>query len=395
MKVNPVSLVFILALVYPIVKGFLFKYSSSDIKRDIMDLCSNISLVISLFFGVIFSKKVFLEHEEGVYKTIYEAIPYEITSFIDGHNLVYYAVVIPVSIYVVYKVLDVIFNLINRFTLYPFADGVERVLEDKSSFFKRVAGAVFQVPKAVIYVLFFAFLLNILSMFNILGEYNKYLEGSKTYNYLCREVVIPVTNSSLAKQLPTILDNSFKVVVQDAEEDKAAPANSKSVINQNKRRVIIYYNGVTLEEAVESNSSIDTFAVKLASKGSSYDKAKTLYKWIGENIDYDYDKANKVLRNDFSTKSGAVEAFETKKGICFDYSSLYVAMARANGLKVRIITGEGFNGVSWVSHAWNQVYIPEQDKWINVDTTFYQGGNYFDTKRFSADHREAKVAGEW
>jgi transglutaminase-like putative cysteine protease len=72
-----------------------------------------------------------------------------------------------------------------------------------------------------------------------------------------------------------------------------------------------------------------------------------------------------------------------------------VAMARANGLKVRIITGEGFNGVSWVSHAWNEVFIPEENKWIKVDPTFYKGGNYFNSKRFDLDHRDAKIAGEW
>jgi hypothetical protein len=62
---------------------------------------------------------------------------------------------------------------------------------------------------------------------------------------------------------------------------------------------------------------------------------------------------------------------------------------------VRIITGEGFNGVSWVSHAWNQVYIPERDEWINVDPTFYKGGNYFDSIRFEVDHESDEIAGEW
>ncbi|NFF68539.1 transglutaminase-like domain-containing protein, partial [Clostridium sporogenes] len=73
----------------------------------------------------------------------------------------------------------------------------------------------------------------------------------------------------------------------------------------------------------------------------------------------------------------------------------FIAMCRANDIKVRLITGEGFNGVSWVSHAWNQVYIPEEGRWINVDTTFYKGGNYFDTKRFDIDHRKSQIAGEW
>jgi hypothetical protein len=41
------------------------------------------------------------------------------------------------------------------------------------------------------------------------------------------------------------------------------------------------------------------------------------------------------------------------------------------------------------------VYIPEEGKWINVDTTFSKGGNYFNTRMFDLDHRNAKIIGEW
>ena len=102
-----------------------------------------------------------------------------------------------------------------------------------------------------------------------------------------------------------------------------------------------------------------------------------------------------ILNNDFRIGSGAIETFETKKGICFDYACLYVAMCRANNIKVRLITGEGFNGVSWVGHAWNQVYVAKENRWINVDTTFSKGGNYFDTQRFNIDHKTSEIAGEW
>ncbi|MPM54124.1 hypothetical protein SDC9_100897 [bioreactor metagenome] len=70
-------------------------------------------------------------------------------------------------------------------------------------------------------------------------------------------------------------------------------------------------------------------------------------------------------------------------------------MARANGMKVRLIVGEGFNGKTWISHAWNEVYIPEEDRWVNVDPTFYIGGNYFDNEGFNLEHKNRKVAGEW
>lgn len=395
MNINPISFILIAAFIYPILKGFLLKFSSRDLKLDIKEVESNISFIISLFLGIYFSKKIFIEHGNGIYKNIYEAIPVEIRAYIDNKMLIFYLVIIPLMVLIFYKILGLILEGINYITFYPILDGLEKFIQNKSSISKRISGAISQIPKAASYTLIIALLINIGSMFNILSKYNVYLEESKIYSILCKEIVVPLSNSKLAKQLPSILDNSFKVVVKEAEV-KDTEGTSIPASNTSGRRVIIYYNGITLDEGIKSNETINSFARNLTEKASKdIEKARILYDWVGRNIDYDYDKANSVLNNDFSIRSGAIAAFETKKGICFDYACLYAAMARANGLKVRIITGDGFNGVSWVSHAWNQVYIEEESKWVNVDPTFYKGGNYFDSKRFNIDHRNEKIAGEW
>jgi hypothetical protein len=393
LKFNPITLVLILAFAYPVIKGFLSKFSSSGLKGDIQEVGSNIAFIASLFLGVFFSKKIFIEHDSGIYKDIYESIPQKVLAFTESNNMIFYAVVIPAMVFIFYQITSFLMELINKITLYPVVDILGRFIENKSSLFKRLSGAIIEVPKGLVYVLFITFLINILSIFNMTSKYSAFLEDSKPYNFLCREVVIPATNSSVAKQLPNILNNSFKVVVKDAGSQSSEGSITDIASNN---RVVVYYNGVTLEEGIKSNSSIDTFAKELGSKGaSSRDKAKLIYNWVGSNISYDYDKADRVLSNDFNIKSGAISAFQTRKGICFDYACLFTAMARANGLKVRIMTGEGFNGVSWVSHAWNEVYIPEEDKWYKVDPTFYKGGNYFNSRRFDLDHRAAQVAGEW
>ena len=106
-------------------------------------------------------------------------------------------------------------------------------------------------------------------------------------------------------------------------------------------------------------------------------------------------RAQELEEGDVNLKSGAIAAFDTREGVCFDYASLYVAMARDAGLKVRLITGEGFDGTQWVSHAWNQVYIPSQNKWINVDCTFYDAGNFFNSSDFNEYHKDVSIAGQW
>lgn len=161
---------------------------------------------------------------------------------------------------------------------------------------------------------------------------------------------------------------------------------------------IIVYNGITVDEGIKSNEEIDNKAVKLTKNAKSdRERAKILYTWIGSNIKYDNDKAKKVLAdNDTSEmpEGGAIDAFKNRSGICFDKACLYVAMTRAVNLKVRLVGGQAYNGQEYVGHAWNQVYLSDENTWINVDTTFYDGGNYFDSNLFNK-HNAQEIVGEW
>lgn len=164
-------------------------------------------------------------------------------------------------------------------------------------------------------------------------------------------------------------------------------------INSNK---IIYYNGVTIEQGVKSDEAINSKAVSLTNScKSDRERAKKIYAWIGTNIEYDDLKAEKVLSSQNVKDSGAISAFHNRNGICFDYACLYVAMSRAIGLDVRLVTGDAYNGEEYISHAWNEVYLKDENKWINVDSTFYKAGNYFDSKDFNETHRKNNTAGEW
>ncbi|MGM9933581.1 transglutaminase family protein [uncultured Clostridium sp.] len=161
---------------------------------------------------------------------------------------------------------------------------------------------------------------------------------------------------------------------------------------------IVIYNGTTIDEGIKSNDEIDAKAIKLTRDASNdRERAKILYDWIGSNIEYDDEKAELVLSGIDRAEmpeSGARCAFDTRSGVCFDKACLYVAMSRAAGLRVRLISGEAFDGEKYVGHAWNQIYLKDENKWINVDTTFYDAGNYFDSNLFN-EHKVENIAGEW
>lgn len=385
MDVNLINILLIIVFLYPITKGFLMKFSSDSLKYELQQLWSNIAFVIALFYGIYFCSEVFMSPKKQPYINLHHMLPGFIHDALEVRPGLVYLLLMPTIVFILHKLIYWLMDILSRISFYPLLEAVEEFMKSKSAILKHIVGAAIQLPRSIAYVLIFAFILNVLSIYKVNPELNRYLEKSSGYKYLCKEYIIPLTNTPLAKQLPNVLNNSFKVVTKEGE-----PTST------HKGRTIVYYNGVTLEEGVRSNAAIDNFARELVlGEDNSLIKARKIYNWVGSNISYDQEKAKRVLNNDLNIRSGAIATYESRKGICFDYACLYAAMCRADGLKVRLVTGEGFNGVSWVGHAWNQVYIPELSKWVNVDATFYNGGNYFNNKRFDKDHRDANIVGEW
>lgn len=95
------------------------------------------------------------------------------------------------------------------------------------------------------------------------------------------------------------------------------------------------------------------------------EKAKLLYSHIVNNYNYDYDKLATLpttyLPNIDST-------FKDKAGICYDFSSLYAAMLRSQGIYAKLVKGYTPNATGY--HAWNEVYDSAKKRWIIIDTTY-------------------------
>jgi len=108
-------------------------------------------------------------------------------------------------------------------------------------------------------------------------------------------------------------------------------------------------------------------------KKSDLAKVRAIYKYIIKNIKYDKNKMKKTTDEYIPELE---EIYSSKKGICFDYASLFAAMCRANNIKNKVVLGyhEGDG------HAWNEVYIKGKGKiakgisskggWKRLDSTF-------------------------
>lgn len=113
---------------------------------------------------------------------------------------------------------------------------------------------------------------------------------------------------------------------------------------------------------------------------SDFEKISSIFDYVTSNISYDYDKASSVTSGYLPDISSILSS---KKGICFDYASVFAAMCRAQGIPTKLATGYVNQNSSMVYHAWNYVYTQEKG-WVTV--SFYlnkKGYNLVDATFYS------------
>jgi len=105
------------------------------------------------------------------------------------------------------------------------------------------------------------------------------------------------------------------------------------------------------------------------------EKALAIYDWVAKNISYDYALYKTGNHTIVNTSKDVLKA---KTGLCRDYAFLTAALARAAGIKIRVVYGQAKSNNDWINHAWNEMYL--DGKWVAVDACWDAGyiknGNY-------------------
>lgn len=380
MNFNIVIIILVLIFVIPIFLGFIKGFNYRSGKYELFNLEKDIVVLVTIVLGAINSN------------IILNILNYIKSNIVFLNNLnglayrIYYIIGFIILLIILYNIIMLFIRLINLIIFDPLLKLIDRLGQSLGTGFTRICGVIFAIPNSIINIIIAAFIIKALLLLPLPTYIINQIDNSNIYNYLNTNIVEQITDSSLVKNFPKLLNNSLKI----------ENGNNGELSDNNSNGAITYYNGVTLAQAVKSSPAIDVKTQEIiAGKRTDEAKAYAIYQWVGQNITYDNKKAQELEEGDVNLKSGAIAAFDTREGVCFDYASLYVAMARDAGLKVRLITGEGFDGTQWVSHAWNQVYIPSQNKWINVDCTFYDAGNFFNSSDFNEYHKDASIAGQW
>ncbi|WP_261378472.1 transglutaminase domain-containing protein [Paenibacillus agilis] len=195
------------------------------------------------------------------------------------------------------------------------------------------------------------------------GGFSRAIQASDLYQEVSNRIVKPVAGSWITEKLPVL---------------------SSQVERQFKEMMHRRYE--VIDQQIPQN--IEQAAVKITEGAASdKEKARKLYDWIGTRIQYDWDKANNYLDKGVWKEQSPADTFKEKAGVCIDYARLYAMMARTVDLQVKVITGLGYDGKGgYGPHAWNSVYLTEEEKWILLDTTWASTGDWFDRPDFSKTH---------
>lgn len=137
----------------------------------------------------------------------------------------------------------------------------------------------------------------------------------------------------------------------------------------------LYLNSIVNIDWNEENDSISFLEQLLENNMSDTLKVEMIHEYLAESLSYDSDK--------YSAIEGAYlpdidDIFESKSGICYDFSSLLASLLRSEGIQTKLVMG--YRADTSVYHAWNEVYL--NDEWQIIDLTldiqYFQKGYMYE-----------------
>lgn len=191
------------------------------------------------------------------------------------------------------------------------------------------------------------------------AEYFPLMQGSGDYT-------IQIYEQLDGKVYSAVLDFSVPLSVTDEVEMYLYP----------NRYVMFTEKSECVKKSAQLCAGIDDDIQKIAE----------IFRYITDNVTYDYDLAATV-------KSGYIPdpdaVFEKNSGICFDYASLFAAMTRSQNIPTRLVIGYASPDIY---HAWNEVYTKETG-WITPELLLSEKGyNLVDATFYAGSENKKKIA---
>lgn len=147
------------------------------------------------------------------------------------------------------------------------------------------------------------------------------------------------------------------------------------------------------EKVQSDNETIIALTKSITQDAQNDEEAfAAIYQHVTSMIKYDYPNYNNG--NYVNVDYNALYTLESGIAVCEGYSNLIAAMARAYGIRAKVIFGKALVGQGRMgAHGWNEVFI--NDEWKVVDSTWDAGRKnqkyyFMDQAVFAQDHFKEK-----
>ncbi len=180
-------------------------------------------------------------------------------------------------------------------------------------------------------------------------------DGEKNYQFEWKNPRAGSYNYALSASIQS--EQNFPKVYKKITFPYASPAD---IEEYTKPTAKTESDDQQIKETANSIISGETDAYKIAYK---------LADWVHGHVTYDTAYWQDVWP--------ATDVLETGRGVCDEYSNLFIALARGVGLPARYVVGSVYTNLPDVNdfqyHAWAEVWFPDYG-WIPFDPTFAEYG---------------------
>ncbi len=371
-SLNLVTIVLLVILGVSIIQGAV-RGAAGSARHLVQRLIEGVFTIVALIGAWITAAKLspYIHHwltEQGI------SIP---TEKLTAWQQVYYMLVtslrdfplfrIGICFILAYMLYSMVLNLVQaliRASALSYAEDHTPTKRSSLSWLSCSAGAGLGIVSGSGRVLLFIAGLFIFNSLFPSSSFSSYINQSELYQIGASKVIQPVGGEWIDKQLPVIT--------------KSVTDEYQKVLRRKYDIVDQHIPDHIEDAAIEITRGLET----------DKDKAKALYEWVGTRVQYDWEKVRLLEEEQVWKEQTPIQTFDSRQGVCIDYSRLYAQMARAVGLEVEVITGLGYNGKGgYGPHAWNEVYLSEYQDWVPLDTTWVSsGGNWFNPEDFESTH---------
>ena len=177
--------------------------------------------------------------------------------------------------------------------------------------------------------------------------------------------------TTVYRDCPSGKDASFSL---DQGDGKYTVTLYRNVSGSSYEEVSSKTMNVTVKDRFVSTSDIqfskgDAVSVKAAElcKNAKTDEEKVIaiYNYMADRYSYDYELANEITSGKITKYIPDTAAtLNGTTGMCYDFSSLFAAMCRSEGIPCALT--KGYAGSSY--HAWNKVNL--NGSWYQIDLTY-------------------------